>query len=149
MEDFLPVLIGIIWVAITLYNKGKKKQNIKQSAATEIKDSKPLSVLEQILMGGVIKESKPFDIYYEPVAEKPIEYIEEKIKQKKPPTPFLNEELAQFSQEGQPVSAFLEDEMTIDEFLHALETEKTDMDFDLQKAVIYSEILNPPYIGYK
>jgi len=146
MEDLLPILIGIIWVAYTLYNKGKKKKVIKQPITHEKRESKPLSIFEQILMGEELKIPQPYSDYLEPVESKPAEPIEEKVeKKRKSPSPFLNEELAQFIQEGQSVSK----EKTIEEILHEHEEEPVEVDFDIRRAVIYSEILNPPYIGYK
>jgi hypothetical protein len=146
MEDLLPILIGIIWVAYTLYNKGKKKKVIQQPIKQEKRESKPLSIFEQILMGEEIKIPQPYSDYIEPVETKPIEPIEEHVeKKRKSPSPFLSEELAQFMQEGQSVSK----EKMIGEILHEQELEPVEMDFDIRKAVIYSEILNPPYIGYK
>lgn len=149
MENLLPILIGIIWVAFTLYNKGKKKKNVKQPVGSEIPESRPLSVFEQILMGGEIKEPKPFERFFESVDIKQSEIEEEKSTPlKKSPRPFLNEELAQFTQEGQAISVFSENKRLKD-ILFEQDPETADRDFDLRRAVVYSEILNAPYIGYK
>jgi hypothetical protein len=152
MDNFLPILIGIIWVAYTLYNKGKKKKVVNQPQTSEQKDSKPLSIFEQILMGGEIRVPKPYADYFEPVETIPApqkEQKSERIKNKKLPSPFLNEELAQFTDEGQSVSGIEQRDKSIDEILHEQDLEMIEKDFDIRKAVIYAEILNPPYIGYK
>jgi len=150
MEELLPVLIGIIWVAYTLYNKGQKKKVIKQPHGSEKSESKPLSLFEQILMGEEIKVSQPYVDYSEPEVLTPAPIKEIKYdKQKKSPRPFLVEELNQFGGEGQSVSSFAQNEKTIEDILNEQDLELAEIDFDIRKAIIYSEILNPPYIGYK
>jgi hypothetical protein len=150
MENLLPILIGIIWVAFTLYNKGKKKKIVKPAGVAEVLEKKPLSIFEQILMGEEIREQQPYSDYIEQNVTKPVAYKEEKLKQtKKPPSPFLNEELASFIHEGQSMNDVTKDKKTIEEILHEQEAEIALKDFDIRKAVIYSEILNTPYIDYK
>jgi hypothetical protein len=149
MEDLLPILIGIIWVAYTLYNRGQKKRNVRQPVTTERSENKQPSIFEQILMGGQTFQPQPYSTVSTPVEEEePESYREVKVDwQKKSPTPFLNEELAQFVHEGQSVSNFDQHNKTLDELLK--DKEIKEIDFDLKKAIIYSEILNTPYIGYK
>ncbi len=149
MEDLLPILIGIIWVAITLYNKGKKKKNTQRPVLNQVQESRPLSIFEQILMGDQVNASKTSDHYYES-----IEYgrsDEEALTTVPPQTakrPFLSDELAQFSFEGQSVSESIGNK-TIKEILMEQEPEFEGRDFEIRKAIIYSEILKAPYIDYK
>lgn len=150
MEDFLPILIGIIWVAYTLYNKGKKKDQIKHPIASEKREKKPLSIFEQILMGEEIKIPQPYAAYSQPEEPLPIPTKEINYnKEKKSTRPFLMEELGTFTEEGQSVSGLTQHENTIERILLEQDLELAESDFDIRKAVIYSEILNAPYIGYK
>lgn len=150
MEDFLPILIGIIWVAYTLYNKGKKKKEIRQPITSEKKENKPLSLFEQILLGEEIKITQPYTEYSEPEEPLPAPVKEIKYdKRKKSTTPFLLDELGMFTEEGQSVSGLSLQSKTIEEILQEQDLELAERDFDIRKAVIYSEILNTPYIGYK
>jgi len=150
MENLLPILIGIIWVAYTLYNKGKKKNVVRQPHDAEIPQKKPLSIFEQILLGEEIKQPQPYADYSEPKEPEPIARpIKIKTNIKKSPSPFLNEELAGFVHEGQSVSEFFSHDKTIEEILHEHDEVFGGIDFDLRKAVIYSEVLNTPYIDYK
>lgn len=150
MEDFLPILIGIIWVAYTLYNKGKKKKEIKHPVTSEKRENKPLSIFEQILLGEEIKVTQPYTEYSEPEEPLPIPAREIKYdKGKKSTKPFLVEKLGKFTEEGQSVSGLIYQQKTIEQILLEQDLEVAESDFDIRKAVIYSEILNAPYIGYK
>jgi len=146
MEDFLPVLIGIVWLVYTLYNRSQKKKNAGRPQQTEKKESSTPSFIEQLLMGDKPAQPLPYEEFDETEPEK-IEFEEEfPIKEKQ--TPFLKKELADFIYEGQ--SATYDEsivEETTTEIHSEIETEAND--FDLRKAVIYSEILNTPYIVYK
>jgi hypothetical protein len=150
MENLLPILIGIIWVAYTLYNKGKKKNVVRQPQVEKQQDAKPLSLFERILMGEEIKQPQYFTDYPEPKEPEPIARpIKIKENLRKTPIPFLNEELAGFVQEGQSVSEFFSHDKTIEEILQERDEGFGERDFDLRKAVIYAEVLNTPYIDYK
>ena len=63
---YLPILIGIIWVAYTLYNKGKKKKEIKHACCIRKKERQTPFIFEQILMGEEIKVPQPYTEYSEP-----------------------------------------------------------------------------------
>jgi hypothetical protein len=150
MENLLPILIGIVWIAYTLYSRGQKKKNMNSPQAGENQKAKPLSLLEQILMGEEIKPPQSFTNYFENEEPEPVILpVEKKEIIRKSPPPFLNEEFSNFFQEGQSVSEFYEPVKTIEEILHEHTEEIEERDFDLRKAVIYSEIINAPYIDYK
>ncbi len=155
MEDFLPLLIGIIWLAYTWYSKEqKKKQKASAGGTKEPKVKKEPSILEQILMGQEIKLNKPEE-HFEYVEEE-----EEQVYEKPEPVkhmtaksdPFLKSEISKYMEEGE--SAFqIEDSPMyleeIDEDEHGYFRGAMHGHFNLRKAVIYSEILRPPYIDYK
>ena len=146
MEDYLPLIIGIIWLAYTLYNKGQKKKNVKGPNSSE-RGKKPVSsLLEQILLGKESIEPQPYetsDSFIE-TTEENIEEVEEVVTAQKS-EPFLQTELANFVQEGQP-AFFAEDSLAGLEIFEEKEEEKYIDDFDLKKAIVFSEILNAPYI---
>jgi len=151
MEDFLPILIGIIWIAYTLYNKGQKKKNTRPRTSEPHPEERPVSILEQILMGEQINRPQPYADYLR--MEEPVEaefQLEEVAPQKLTPLPFLNEELRNYKEEGQSVSnSYSNLGKTIEEILRESEEDFEGNEFDLKKAVIYSEVLNAPYIDYK
>lgn len=149
MEEFLPIIIGIIWLAYTIYNKGQKKKNVRKPVSTEKDESSAPTLLEQILLGKEPSESQPYE-----TSDSFIETIEENIEDTEEvttthgPEPFLHSELTNFVQKGQ--KAIIEDEDALGiEIIEDTELEKYLVDFDLQKAVILSEILKAPYIDYK
>jgi hypothetical protein len=148
MEEFLPILIGIIWLAYTLYTKGQKKGKLKMQQPAEKKESKSPSILEQILMGEPFQQPQPYETNN--MEDSTLSEIFEKVESKpriKKQSPFLQEELSQFKQEGQRGIISDEMDLTVQDLIH--ETAIKERDFDLRSAVIYSEILNTPYISYK
>ncbi len=150
MENLLPILIGIIWIAYTLYSKGQKKKNVQSHHIEEKQKEKPRSILEQILLGEDLKPPQPFAGLFEDEEPEPIvQVMGKKEIIRKSPRPFLNEELSAFMQEGQSVSELYDHEKTIEEILLEGNEGFEEFDFDIRKAVIYSEVLNPPYIHYK
>lgn len=152
MEELLPLIIGIVWVVYSLYSRGQKKKG--RTPQTEKTNRQP-SLLEQILSGQGIsipvetEESKP-DFIYDYV-EEPVSIINEPVK-KNEPLPFLSAELNNIREEGE--SSFKnyfekEDVVTSDDEDTYWDLSEEVKDFDMRKAIIYSEILNAPYIDYK
>ncbi len=149
MEDFLPILIGIVWLVYTLYNRAQKKKNAGRPQQAEKKENRSPSFIEQLLMGEEPAQPQPYETYekFDETEPDKIEFDEEfPVKEK--PTPFLKKELSDFVYEGQS-STYNENilENAVDEIQSETKTEADD--FDLRKAIIYSEILNAPYIVYK
>lgn len=151
MEELLPLIIGIVWVVYSLYTRGQKKKTGRKPQPQ--KANRQPSLLEQILSGQGISIPEPeesdLDIGYEYEAE-PVMVDEEPVK--KQPLPFLNAELNNIREEGESsISNFFKSEEhsssgydeTDWDFIQELK------EFDLKKAIIYSEILNAPYIDYK
>jgi hypothetical protein len=148
MEELLPLLIGVIWLIYTIYNRGKKRGVKKQQPANE-EEIKTPSILEQLLTGDDIFEPQPEEFAEESVEPQRVSsYDDEKQEeQKEKATPFLKTELAQYVNEKQQSTVsstkHIKAEKSISEF------EVDQLEFDLRKAIIFSEILNAPYIGYK
>jgi hypothetical protein len=145
MEDFLPLLIGVFWLAYTLYNKGQKKKAREGSPEGETK-APVASFIEEFLLGKQENPSVPF--YAEetetiPIDDLPGETKPIEIFQKSVSKPIISSELESFTIEGQ--HAFSAEEL-IDEYVNDSGNIVFNEEFNLRKAVIYSEILNAPYI---
>ncbi len=161
MEDLIPLLIGVIWLAFTIYSRGKKKKpaaksGSRQSPASEPQKPREPSILEQILMGQEIRVPEPEPYYDEEEAEEEVtwspenEKVDEAVPEKKSYRAFLSEELSGIEEEGQYAFDYNEDK----EGLEVIETSGwhepvLGEDFDLRKAIIYEAVLNPPYIDFK
>lgn len=155
MEEFLPLIIGFIWLAYTWYNKNQKKKQAKDNPPGS--EKKAPSILEQLIAGESIPFSQPEPVYEE-IEELDISvqdnYLETELETElEEPDPFLNNEFDDFLEEGQSVFG----DTYINSYDEAMneggELENDTLgelkDFDLKKAVILSEILNAPYIDYK
>ncbi|GAB4321232.1 MAG: hypothetical protein Kow00127_13630 [Bacteroidales bacterium] len=144
MEDLLPILIGVIWLAYSYYS-GKKKKNAGQSKA---KESTTARALEELLGGNFFEaEEEPEPVVYEPVSS---DYSEAGYTEPAASHPEVESPLEQFVSEGEPVfeSDKLEVSASDSDFGNA-DFEKNRELFDLRKAIIYDAILNPPYIDFK
>lgn len=154
MEELLPLVIGIIWLAITWYNKSQKKKRAKDSQPSN--EKREPSILEQIFAGGSVPLSDPEPVYEEILDEELPESIHLNEKRKSPGS-FLNAELSDYDFEGQSISEDMYETEFETGFDHAFNSENELVfdtladteDFDLRKAVIYAEILKAPYIDYK
>lgn len=155
MEDVIYILIGVAWVVYTVYNQNQKQKR-KQATQMGANASKDLTKPEEKVKS-VFEERFNLDKMFgfdDPVAEyldspySKIDVVEEK------------DETSYFKAETEGVSAFKDetetDEGIVDEIKISYSEEKmNDLtlgpeanidEFDARKAVIYSEILNPPYI---
>ncbi len=154
MEEFLPLIIGFAWLAYTWYNKNQKKKQGKDNQP--VPGERAPSILEQLLSGENIKVSDPEPVYEE-IEEleynDPYAHLENELPVEiEKPSPFLNSELADYTEEGQSIFGDTDnnyDELVDDETELVYDTLGDLEDFDLKKAVILSEILNAPYIDYK
>ena len=150
MKDYLPLLIGLIWLGFTLYNKKQKGKNSKPGDAT---NKKRPSMLEQLLLGeqfnAVQTEAELSDSIYE-VDEENVnndDFNTEPIDSFDKKSPFLQYELSNFVEEGTQMINI--DNSNYDEGNELMLTEDNNsqlIDFDLKRAIIYSEILHAPYI---
>jgi hypothetical protein len=146
MEELLPIIIGIIWLVYTIYSKAQKKKLAKSPQPSGKKEKPATSFLEQLLLGEEAPHPQPYESFIEPIEKEPeiVEVYEEEVE-KQEPKPFLREELSDFLQEGQPVR-FKKEDLSYFDIEEESEIRKYIEDFNLRKAVIYSEILNAPYI---
>ncbi len=152
MEELIPLIIGIVWLVYSFYNKGQKRK-AREGAPDSADDAqKKPSVLEQLLAGEGFQVGEPEEeVYDETPVYEPVEESEVRQKARQEYKPFLQSEISQFSEEGESqFSEFFDDEE--EDFSGPYFSSDYVLDeqgFDLKKAVIYSEILNAPYIDYK
>ncbi len=147
MEEFLPLVIGIIWLVYTIYSKAKKKE-AKRHHPDKSEESKAPSILEQLFTGNEALKPQPYETYDESVESQLVDEYDEVVSEPEQESgPLLRTELSDFMQEGQPAiipsGNYMMEEKT------DMENQIEKLDFDLRKAIIFSEILNAPYIGYK
>lgn len=141
MEDFIYILAGVAYLAYSIYSAGQKKKKkleqaqqqpyVENEAETEIsnpfirKESAP-SIFNEILGLQNFDIDDEEDLYGE---------VEEEIIDVAP------------KEEGVRTTN-LKSSIEIQENVMDIEEEEaSDFEFDLKDAVIYSEILNPPYIN--
>lgn len=144
MEEFFSILILVIWILFSIYNKNKKKKatSAKQFSKSENStpsSQKPRSILEQILLG-----NEPVAVPYEEYDDTSDaqQYEEEEKKEKE--TVLSDTDISSRydfnpSSEGSSSGLFQEENDELEVF------EEKGIEFNLRQAVIYSEILNRPY----
>lgn len=162
MGDYLYIVIGIVWVVYSLYSNKQKQQKKrlmeeqrKSQPSSEPVQQRPRSIIEQLLdpEQEFLKPSTVnFDEYMEPEEIKPPEIPEEVsyfneyqslevVKDEVPASYFEN----QYATRGE-MNYYDKREMSGSTHDEVPLIEDIAEEFDLRKAVIYSEILNPKYI---
>lgn len=160
MDDFLYIIIGIIWVVYSLYTN-KQKQDKKRamrdarSGAPQAETPPVRSLLEEILMGELRPpqprpeaEEEHYEPEYRPTIEanssetivteaESQEEIREEVSASYFETQYANRK------SGDDVERVTQKHILIEEDENMHETEA---EFDLKTAVIYAEILNPRYV---
>ena len=160
MDDVLYILIGVAWVAYSIYSynqKAKKQQADKQSLSkekyniTNSEEQPKQSAFKEMISefqsySRQKSESSPF---YSPeketfVTEPEIESVEnissiEETTESN--SPLSKEMLKQYLEKDQDKK--MPDETEVTDDYNIIETEQK-FDFDLRKAIIYSEILKRP-----
>ncbi len=140
MDEYIYIIGGIAYVAYSIYSATKKK-----AAADEAKRRKQAAYEEPV----VEEKSDPFDI------EKIFGLDELKQEIENIPYEFTPYNEAMESQEKhkpivdeiKPIEKVYDEKVVRQtESILQEETEEERERLDLRKAVIYSEILNPPYI---
>jgi hypothetical protein len=147
MEEYLPLIIGIVWLVYTIYNKGKKR-GAKPPHPEAAQETPISSFFEQLFTDKETLKPQPYGLYESDEENLPVEEYEQvAYEPEEKSSPFLKTELADFMYEGQPAT-----ETSDNHLMEENEDEENQFnrtDFDLRKAIIFSEILNAPYIGYK
>ena len=147
MEDFIPFLLAIAYIVFTLYKRGNKAKQKKEQQQTEtIENEREVSteqpdfkkVFEEILIGRepepeqeVYKEESKEAESIEATGKEVLEQITDEEEVHKAEMEKKKKEVAKV--EKAEVNIFEEEEET------------AAFEFDLKKAVIFSEILRRPY----
>ncbi|PKP03082.1 MAG: hypothetical protein CVU14_02420 [Bacteroidetes bacterium HGW-Bacteroidetes-9] len=160
MDDLLYILIGVAWVAYSLYTN-KQKQDRKKAARENQGNPQPQqphpvrSILEEILMGGEVKplthpeedEFEDFETEPKTVLAAPVKYTTEteakslEVIEDEVPVNYFEKEYAGRKDNNEEVAWIKkETDKEIEEWSFTIAG-----DFDVKKAVIYAEILNPRY----
>ena len=162
MDNFLYIIIGIVWVVYSLYTSKQKQQKKREMDAQRKSQplpgpepQRPRSLLEQLL-DPEHKFTEPAAVAYEEYedTEEPIlsEYSDEhSYMSEYQPLEEIKSEISADYFENQYASRGEMDYYGKREALvasHEEVTQKEDLveEFDIRKAIIYSEILKPKYI---
>lgn len=147
-EDFLYIILGIVWIAFSFYKAKKKKQSQKEGPTT----SKKKSILESLFDEIGIKEDDTETIYQEPSQD----LFEHEIENKPVLVDEPNEVFSydDFYEESNyiPTNTVKEKKRStetnvttdLNYKINKLNVLKKNMKINLRKAVIYSEILKKP-----
>lgn len=162
MDNFIYIIVGIIWVVYSLYTN-KQKQQKKQQMEAQRKNQpppvagpqKPRSLLEQLL-DPESELSAPatvdYDEYEDTMDPTFAEFSEDQpyvplyqsseVVREEVPTDYFE---SQYETRGE-VNYYDNRETLVASHDEVPILEELIEEFDLRKAVIYSEILNPKYI---
>lgn len=147
-EDYLYILVGIIWVAFSIYKGLQKKKTLAKNPQVNEEDEgqeKKKSFFDQFL-NEIIKEEP---VPYESVADEETAKETVIVEQEKTVEVFSYDDAVEESN-FKDVTNVYENKPTTD-LMHQQELKSRKKSrqvkprFDLRKAVIYSEILNRRY----
>ena len=150
MEDYIYILVGVIWLAASVYNATKKNKKkaaspSKESARSESKSgmTEARSLLDELLGGQDVRIPAPHEeehIYEPDIFEAETET----------PTPSFQREYTNMGLKGLEALSGEEIKTTdriefIDEMKSLKKRGRRQNKIDLRKAIIYSAILERPY----
>jgi len=151
MEDYIYILLGVVWIIYAVYRANQKKKAKQRTPETEPTSGSETqnemrSLLEGILTGEVTNAPKPssyIDESLSAITEVQPEYENVDIK-----TDYKLDTIPIEERERLVEDEYLE--LSFSQIFNnedsEQELEREDIDFDLRKAIIYSEILNRPYM---
>ncbi|MBE9485276.1 MAG: hypothetical protein IMY74_10545 [Bacteroidetes bacterium] len=151
MEEFIYILIGVIWLGASIYKASqKKKQKARpQSQASSVPEeetavSRTKSLLEQLLEGQQVQVPEPELVEYE-YDEPMLTEIEDK--------PLSGSFQSEYAGHSKGLEALESEGMSslgrisfVDIMKETTEKQHKAARIDLRKAIIYSAILERPYI---
>lgn len=141
MEDFIYILAGVAYLAYSIYSAGqKKKKKLEQAQQQPYVETEAEVEMPNPF---VRKENAP-SIFNEILGLQNFDLDEEEELYGE-----VEEEVIDVVPKEEGVRATnLQSSIEIQENIMEVEEEEaSEFDFDLRDAVIYSEILNPPYIN--
>lgn len=163
MDDLIYILLGLAWIALAFYRNSQKKklreqqraQSLSQQAGDSQEEKSPGTLLEEILLGEEYEEATTEPAYGFERTD-PFESLagQERMQEPRVTTAWFEEEYGQKGIDSVEELDLERGKVNIREGIKSTEDlqlveleveEKEPLDFDLRKAVIYSEILNPRY----
>lgn len=158
MDDLIYILLGLVWIGLALYRNSQKKklqrsrmeQQEKQQGEEEVSEvHKEDTLLEEILMGqtgATLFKDYEDDVFegYKKAEKKPEPEPSESFEEEYEELGIDSVEDMDIKTAEKMFEALMEDQETL-QIQHLEEEEKEPFEFDLRKAVIYSEILNSRY----
>jgi hypothetical protein len=143
MDDFIYILIGAAWLAFTIYSKNQKQKNKKLQGNNSQTETRPQkegisSLFESLFSDEEINTQQ--NHYVENVEQSNIIPSLSEVN--------YSENLSQFQKTSPEIFEKTKEEKDIDNYEVLINEEiisGNDIDFNLRKAVIYSEILRRPY----
>ncbi|MCF8295957.1 MAG: hypothetical protein K9J13_00310 [Saprospiraceae bacterium] len=142
MEKFIYLLIGIGWIVYSIYKRSQKQAAKQTHQPSSQNQTSPKSLLEELLLGEDFKnipiETDESDLPYRNQIhdEEAISFNQAFEKTSNINKTYSKTPLTRIQQKTQDIEQAVEDEA-----INLLDLN----DFDLRKAVIYSEILKRPY----
>ena len=150
MEDYIYILIGIIWVVFSVI-KGSQKNKQTQYAEDEDTIPERKSTLEEFLEELLPPMEKP-TVTYQSYDDEAIAEIEEAIPEKYLAYSGMNWEEYETNENSSDNIGISHSSLTSNQEQEFFETNEDDLgyfrggyEFDLRKAVIFSSILERPY----
>ncbi len=151
MEEFIYILIGVIWLGASIYKASqKKKQKARpQSQASSVPEeettvSRTKSLLEQLLEGQQVQVPEPEIVEYE-YDEPMLTEIEDKPLSGSFQSEYAGRSKGLEALESEGVSS-LGRISFVEIMKDTTEKQHKAVRIDLRKAIIYSAILERPYI---
>ncbi len=141
MDDFLYILIGAAWLAFTIYSKNQKQKNKKLEKNNSQSETEPRKEGISSLFESLLSEEE-----YNTQQNHYVENVEQSNIIPSVSEVNYSENLSQFQETSPETFEMAEVEKDIDNNIIKEEIfNGNDIDFNLRKAVIYSEILKRPY----
>ena len=149
VEDFLYILVGVIWIAFSLY-KGIKKKNAQKQQTQEEFDVEPEPEKKKTAFQTFIDEIM---VPEEPATHQPVMFESDpetldEIENEEKSKVFSYDDYYEESNYEKNIEVYSEAVTQSTELKNQLQTplkKSRKPRFDLRKAVIYSEILNRRY----
>lgn len=148
-EDYIYIIIGLIWIVFSIYKGAQKNKARKQtpvSPESEPEEKEPSSIFDSFL-GKLMKEEE--EVPYEAVELQPKTDESIQVAHAESDKIFSYDDLVEDSNYLNKTDVYEDKAVTKSTLNQELKTHlkqsKTKPRFDLRKAVIYSEILNRRY----
>lgn len=145
-EDFIYIIIGLVWIVFSIYKGAQKNKARKKTTTPSDPESKKTTSIFDSFLENIMKDEEATT--FEPVELHPNKDEEVEIKKVESEKIFSYDDLVEESNYLSKTDVYEEKAVTTSTLNQELRTHlkqaKTKPRFDLRKAIIYSEILNRP-----